>query len=224
MSVSTHYQGDAGSLYARHYQTDPYLLGYKINFEYFKPHLRVTDRALDFGCGNGGMLRLLSQSVRQAEGLEVNPQAASIARGLGLRVYQSMDELPAGSVYDAIISNHVLEHVRDAAGTLERLRGSMKAGGRLLLKLPLDDWRAREQRRWTAEDINHHLQTWTPLSLGNVLTEAGYEVGGVRVITSAWDPRLFPLAKVGLRGLAFWLLAVVKKRRELFVTATPRLT
>jgi hypothetical protein len=50
-----------------------------------------------------------------------------------------------------------------------------------------------------------------------VLYEAGYEVGEVRIVTSAWHPRLFPLMKLGLAKLAFRALAVLKRRRQLFV-------
>ena len=215
--VSNHYQDAAGKCYAGHKQSDPYSLGYKLNFDYFKPYLQPTDIVLDFGCGNGGMLHLLKKHVRRAEGLEVNPYAADTARSLGLKVYSNLSELPQAPAYDVVISNHVLEHIRDASTTLERVRESMKSGGILLMKLPLEDWRARDHRSWSKDDIDHHLQTWTPKLIGNVLYEAGYNVEEAKVVTSAWHPKLFPLAKLGLGELAFWALAVLKKRRQLFV-------
>lgn len=215
--VSTHYSGDAGSRYAAHHQSDPESLGYRLNFEYFKPFLNPGDSVLDFGCGNGGMLLLLQDYVSRAEGLEVNPSAAEPARERGLTVYARIEDLPQGPVYDAVVSNHVLEHVRDVPTTLERLRASMKPGGRLLLKLPLEDWRKRDQRSWDRDDIDHHLHTWTPRLIGNVLFEAGYEVEDIQVVTSAWHPRLFPLMNWRLGKLAFWALSVLKKRRQLFV-------
>ena len=216
-TISRHYEGDAGARYVAHHQSDPFHLGYALNFEYFKPYLKPADIVLDFGCGNGGMLRLLDEYVHQAEGLEVNTHAAERARSLGLTVYADLEALPETSVYDAVVSNHVLEHVRNVPTTLERIRKIIKPGGILLLKLPLDDWRARAQRAWSKDDIDHHLQTWTPKLMGNVLFEAGYDVEDIRVVTSAWHPKLFPLVKIGLGSLAFWALAVLKKRRQLFV-------
>ena len=192
-------------------------MGYWLNLEYFRPYLKKTDVVLDFGCGNGGMLRLLGEVVAEVEGLEVNPHAAAVARGFGQKVYGGIDELPQTPRYDAVVSNHVLEHVRDVPGTLERVRRCVRPNGLLLLKLPLEDWRSADSRHWSASDVDHHLQTWTPRLIGNVLYEAGYEVEEARVVTSAWDPRLFPLVKVGLGKLAFWALAVWKKRRQLFV-------
>ena len=216
-TVSTHYKGDRGARYVACRQSDPHHPGYELDFAYFKPYLKRSDVVLDFGCGNGGMLRLVNEHVQRADGLEVNTHAASIARSLGFDVYHSLDELPRTPVYDAVVSNHVLEHVRDASSTLERVQASVKRDGLLLLKLPIDDWRARDQRKWSRDDIDHHLQTWTPKLIGNVLYEAGYEAEDIRVITSAWHPKLFPLVKLGLGSLAFWALAAMKKRRQLFV-------
>lgn len=216
-TISTHYQGEAGRRYAAHHQADPSHLGYQLDAAYFLPYLKPSDVLLDFGCGNGGMLRVLRDKVQRADGLEVNPTAADTARSSGLRVYASMAELPSEPVYDVVISNHVLEHVRDVPSTLERVRASMKSEGTLLLKLPLDDWRARKQQTWSRDDIDHHLQTWTPRLIGNVLFEAGYDVDDVQILTSAWHPALFPLVNLGLGPLVFWALSIIKKRRQLFV-------
>lgn len=215
--VSSHYSGERGQQYTAERQHDSSQLGYSLNLQYFLPHLRSSDRVLDFGCGNGGMLRLLGQHVRQAEGLEVNPASAKKARSLGLTVYEQLSELPDGAPYTAVVSNHVLEHVRDVPSTLEIVRKHMAPGGRLLLKLPLDDWRAPMQQRWSKSDVDHHLQTWTPRLIANVLYEAGFEVEDVKVVTSAWHPKLFPAAKLKLEKLAFWAFAALYKRRQLFV-------
>ena len=221
-TVSNHYKDDAGQRYVLHHQADPYRFGYELNFNYFKPYLKSTDTVLDFGCGNGGMLRLIQQVVQRAEGLEVNPFAREIVQSMGLTILSSLDELPLGPVYDVVVSNHALEHIRDVSSTLERVRLSMKPNAMLLLKLPIDDWRADYQRKWARDDVDHHLQTWTPRLIGNVLYETGYDVENVRIITSAWHPKLFPLFKLGMGPLAFWALAVFTKHRQIFVVGRAR--
>jgi SAM-dependent methyltransferase len=216
LAPSAHYTEARGAAYVGSRQSNPDSLGYALNFAFFKPYLKPSDRVLDFGCGNGGMLRHLRAQVAEVEGLEVNPAAAELARATGFRVYPGLADIPADRLYDVILSNHVLEHVRDVAGTLEMIRAHLRPGGLFVTKLPVDDWRAGHQQTWSDRDIDHHLHTWTPRLFANVLRESGYEVREVRVVTSAWHPRLFPLVKFGLGNAAFRLLAWAKRRRQLF--------
>jgi len=222
--VSKHYLGDKGKEYLGARQDDAYLPGYYYDLQYFLPYLKESDVVLDFGCGNGGMLRLLSEKVACAEGLEPNPAAREVADTTGCRLYAAIDELPGEPRYDVIVTNHVLEHIRDVCSTLEALRPVLKPGGLLVAKLPLDDWRWSYQRCFDANDTDHHLYTWTPRLFANVLYESGYDVREVRVITSCWHTRLFPLLRFGFRPLMpliHWAFAVVKKRRQLLAVGTP---
>lgn len=231
LKVSTHYSGEAGKAYveARQYQA-PNAMGYKLNFEHFAPYIKPGMSVLDFGCGNGGMLEMTAaavgaskNSVREpgkgsVEGLEVNPAAAERARSLGYTIHGAMADLPP-SAYDLIISNHVLEHVRDVVGTLEIMKKSLKVGGLFVTKLPIDSVRDPNQRTWSKKDVDYHLQTWTPRLFANTLLEAGYEVVESRLLRTTWHPKLFPLAKVGLHRVAFKMLAIYRGRYQTFAVA-----
>lgn len=221
-TVSHHYLGSAGEAYARARQTDVPDMAAELNAAYFRPFLKPTDALLDFGCGTGAMLRKLQHDVRLAEGLEVNPTSAARAREAGFTVHGSLESLGDAGPYDAIVSNHVLEHVRDVCSTLEILRQRLRPGGLFIAKLPIDDAHAAHHRRWSADDVDHHLHTWTPRLFANVLFESGYDVRDAHVVTSAWHPRLFFLARLGLAKPAFWALAVLKKRRQLFAVGARR--
>jgi SAM-dependent methyltransferase len=174
---------------------------------------------LDFGCGNSGLMNALRHRVAAIEGLEVNPAAAGRGRNAGFTVYDAIGSIPPGRTYDRILSNHVLEHIRDVCSTLEALRRHLAPGGRFVFKLPIDDVRDRRQRNWSETDVDHHLQTWTPRLFGNVLKEAGLAAVEMRVVSSAIDPRVFFLERFGLHRLAFRLIAVLGRRRQLFVLA-----
>lgn len=217
MKVSEHYLGAKGEAYVAsrlHPQREE--RGYRYNLETFLPYLKPTDRVLDFGAGSGGMLRLLKRHVARADGLEVNPAAAGPAREhSGCVVYGSLSEIEPGPVYDAVVSNHVLEHIRDVCSTLEQVRARMKPGGLLVVKLPIDDVHDKVQRQWSRDEVNHHLQTWSPRCFANVLYESGFEVRECRVLTFAWHPRLFWLGRFGLERAAFRALAAIKNRRQL---------
>jgi hypothetical protein len=93
----------------------------------------------------------------------------------------------------------------------------------IVLYVPVDDWRSRRQRR-VDPDINHHLYTWTPLLLANLLREAGFSDPDCRIenrglpgratglLLRALPPRLFEQMTV--------LVALLLKRREIRATAS----
>ena len=126
LEVSDHYKGAAGAHYVNMRQRDQSHIGHTLEFEYFEPFLKNTDCALDFGCGNGGMLRLMAQHVRRVVGIEVNASAADVARSSGLTVYSSLEALPHDELYDVVVSNHVLEHIRNVPATLEHIKKRIK--------------------------------------------------------------------------------------------------
>jgi SAM-dependent methyltransferase len=215
LKVSEHYLGARGAEYVRNRQEDPLYLGYSLDFLHFAPYLGAADKVLDFGCGNAGLLRLLRRHVALAHGLEVNPAARAIGVASGATVFASLEEVRDAAFYDAIVTNHALEHVRDVCSTLESLRGYLKPGGLLIAKLPIDDFRSKHQRSWSNDDRDHHLATWTPRLFANVLVESGYSVRECRGLTSAWHPKLFPAYRAPFRPIVSYLTAVALHRRQL---------
>jgi FkbM family methyltransferase len=214
-TASLHYQGRQGSTYFT-WQNEIGEIGAELNLWKFEKAIRPTDRVIDFGCGNGSLLSRLS--VAKKVGVEVNPAARHAAGARGLRVVSRSEELSPETA-DVVISNHALEHTLDPLAELKALRRALRPGGMIILWLPLDDW--RQQRRF-ARDLNHHLFAWTPISLGNLLEEAGFEGIDSRVVTRAWLTFYRPLARVLPRPLyaaITFLTAVTKRRRQIIATA-----
>ncbi len=212
--VMDHYLGAKGERYFG-WQGQPGILQGLWNRHLWTPYVRPSDDVLEFGCGGGFLLHVLE--ARSKFGVEVNPRAAQSAHEFGIPTYATIAEVPG--TFDRIISSHVLEHVPHPRQALIELRNKLRdEDSRLVILLPLDDWRNRANRRYTSTDQNMHLQAWTPQTLGNLLASAGMEVLDVHVVREAWprgsnlfwsvSPRLFRMASV------VW--AMVTKRRQLF--------
>lgn len=211
--VSGHYRRDSGHRYFL-YQVQGAEIKAELNARKFRPHVRPDDALVDFGCGPG--LTLARLVARERVGVEVNPHNREHAARSGIRTVAAADELPSGSA-DLVISNHALEHTLQPLTELRALRRVLRPGGRLVLMLPVDDWRS--QRSANPADINHHLYTWTPLLIGNLLSEAGFDILESRVANYGWPGRLtFLLARL-LPARLFDAMgaatAVMLKRREL---------
>jgi len=212
--TATHYHGGAGARYFE-YQRRIGELGGRLNRAKFESYINSSDTVVDFGCGGGSLLARLDAQLKI--GVEPSESARAAATTLGITCVASTAELES-EVADVVISNHALEHTLCPFDELRQLRRALKHGGRLVLWLPLDDWRSERALR---EDPNHHLYTWTPLLLCNVLTEAGFDVRECRVVTHAWPPftaRLAALPRPVFDVMArFWAFA--RRRRQLMAVA-----
>jgi SAM-dependent methyltransferase len=197
-AVGKHYRDELGAEYFA-WQHRGARLSAEIDLTKFVPYVGPDDVVVDFGCGAGHLLELLP--ARERLGIEPNEHAREAARSRGLEVVPSTLDVDDGFA-DVVMSNHALEHTLDPWRELCELCRILKPGGRLVIWLPLDDWRT--QRR-PGPDINHHLYTWTPLLLRNLLEEAGFEAREIRVVTHAWPIFREPL----FRALPRWAFDTV---------------
>jgi len=216
---SVHYESLAGEAYFS-YQNKFGPISGRLNAFKFRGLIKEADHILDFGCGGGWLLKELPGALKF--GVEPNPAARNSCVTMGVNVVETVAALPTDIVFDLIISHHALEHVPYPIEALRELRTKLKPGGKLVLVLPVDDWRT--QKDFSGEDIDHHLHTWTPRLLANTLAEAGFKATRVEILTDAWPPRvatLFRLPRPIFRMISYcW--SVLRRRRQLFAIAQPR--
>jgi SAM-dependent methyltransferase len=219
-SISSHYSGASGQRYVAARRQDRLdQLSDVLQSRFLLPQLRRSDSVLDFGCGNGSIARCLQGHVASIVGLEVNEHSRRLAQGSGLTVYPNLASVPAGTAFDAIVTNHVLEHIPDVIGTLHELRRLLVPGGRLIVMLPIEDFREARNRRWHSGDIDRHLYSWTPLLFGNLLHEAGFRPLELSIVTHFQSAKLSFLGDGIAMDLACRLLAVIKRKRQLRAVA-----
>jgi FkbM family methyltransferase len=191
-------------------------LGGEFNRWKFEPHIREGDIVVDFGCGGGYLLELLPG--RDKIGVDPSPLAREEAARRGLHVVADIEDLESGFA-DIVVSNHALEHALAPLEELRAIARLLRPGGKLILALPIDDWRS--QRHYNPTDPNRHLYGWTPVTIANLLDEAGFEVVSARVLAYAWHPRITPMLKKWLPGplhdLCARTLSIVLRRREVHV-------
>lgn len=162
----------------------------------FEPHVRPSDRVLDFGCGGGFLLAAIPCAERK--GVEINPVARAEAIRNGIAAVPSSEEVPDDWA-DVVISNSCLEHCESPLTELKRLMQKLKPGGKLVLVVPHETigWRYRPG------DINQHIYTWSPMALGNLVALAGFEIKSVDTSKLVWPPRVYTFIgrMVGHRAL-----------------------
>ncbi len=213
--MSHRYEGPAGTAYWE-YQRPIGELSADLDCFKFEPYISGNDNVVDFGCGGAFMLERLTAAGKI--GIEINDLAREEGIRRGLDIRSSLDEVDPQWA-DVVISNHALEHVHEPYGTLKAVGAVLRPGGTLVLWLPIDDWRLHVKPH--PDDVNGHLYTWTPQLLWNLLTELGFEVETVRVVSRAHLPagnrslnrynKLFAILS------SFW--SRLRKRRQLCAVA-----
>lgn len=174
---SDHYDSD----YFK-WQSDYGQFGGWANLTKFSHYIRHTDTVLDFGCGGGYLLNQIHCKKRL--GVEINSSAHKTAQNNGIKVFNKINQVPNNSA-DVIISNHALEHSLNPYYELKQLFRILKPEGKIVICVPCES----VLNKYVPNDINHHVFTWSPLCLGNLLGEAGFKVIESKGFISAWPPK-----------------------------------
>lgn len=144
-----------------------------IRSELDKLPLPAGAQVLDAGCGSGRTLAEL-QPYGEVYGIELNPDAAAIAkdRGIGDVRIGRLEALPwADRTFDLVTCLDVIEHTPDDRATLRELRRVTKPGGWLLVTVPA------YQALWSSHDeANHHYRRYGREMLAAAATGAGWDL------------------------------------------------
>lgn len=136
-------------------------------------------RMLDVGCGDGWRLARLRSLGWEVRGQEMDPKAASrAAQTYGVRVHLGpLDE--AGfdeGEFDAIVMNHVIEHVHDPIRLLARCVRLLKKGGNLIAVTPNAEscGQKRFGSSWRGLEPPRHIYLFSQRTLRQIAARAGF--------------------------------------------------
>jgi 2-polyprenyl-3-methyl-5-hydroxy-6-metoxy-1,4-benzoquinol methylase len=148
-------------------------------------------RVLELGTATGYMSRVLKEQGCTVVGVEIDPDAAELARPFCERVIVGdldlldLDRELGDDRFDVVVAADVLEHTKDPARVLRLVKSHLRAGGgymavslpnvahgsvRLALLtgvFPYGDWGLLDRT---------HLRFFTRHSIGELFASAGYDI------------------------------------------------
>ena len=154
-------------------------------------------RALDAGCGSGGLLSRLGDTY-DAVGIDMAEEARDLCAKRGLKaLYGSLpDEMPfePGS-FDLIVASEVIEHVEQDVEAAKTLVNLLAPGGVLIVTVPAFQW------MWGVHDTaHHHFRRYTRTRLLDLFRDQPVRAE----LASYHNTTFFPLmAAARLWGKAF---------------------
>jgi 2-polyprenyl-3-methyl-5-hydroxy-6-metoxy-1,4-benzoquinol methylase len=195
--VSKHYAEKYYQSNAGHYQSSyteeelEYHINFGKRFEAWVPDEALKDgkTVLDVGCGEGFCMehfRKIGYEVTgldfSREGMEMHNKHLTEHTRFG-DVYELLNEtIESGKTFSVIILKHVLEHVLDPEGLLQRLKKLVSPNGVIIILVP-NDFSSLQLKLVEEEKVTpfwiappEHLSYWTREGLERFVDENGYKV------------------------------------------------
>jgi 2-polyprenyl-3-methyl-5-hydroxy-6-metoxy-1,4-benzoquinol methylase len=147
-----------------------------------------SGRLLDIGCNEGRGLSIYQKHGFDAEGLELNEQAAAEARKRGFSVHtESLEKFHPKEPYDVVVLSNVLEHSLDPKHMLSHAHRILKSGGHLWISCPNNQsWLRRVfGRYWINWHVPFHIVHFSKNSLSKILVGEHFRVVTIQQETPA---------------------------------------
>ncbi len=134
-----------------------------------------TLKLLDIGSGRGYFLNHMQEQGFLCTGIEQDPEVRKIAsEAFNLKIFapEKLYQLEENK-YDVITLWHVLEHVHDLKGYLERIKSILKPDGLLVIALPNPDCTDVKiyNEHWAGWDVPIHLWHFKPQNIETLLSQ-----------------------------------------------------
>lgn len=140
--------------------------------------INLGSRILDYGCGNGKLLRDLQIfGFRNLTGADKFIDTETFTKGLVI-YRRDLDEFDEG--FDLIMLHHSFEHLPDPRFSLTAIRRLLNPGGIALIRMPVLNFAwSKYGTDWVQLDPPRHLFIFSEAGFRRLAAVAGFDVSAV---------------------------------------------
>lgn len=188
-------------------------------------HLAPTSRVLEVGCGSGELLRRLEFNSVVAMGVDLSQDGLIMAKARmdrgdlapPLLINARAESLPLKDAsFDAVVAQHLLEHIHNPIEALREWRRVLRPGGVVALVTPNALYPDQ-----TLFDDPSHVDLFTPDTLRSALESSGFKVVHLSTLFPYLGrTRLARFLSIRLAPIAHRLPGFDRSGRSLIAAAT----
>lgn len=153
---------------------------------------RLPGNLLEIGCGAGDYIATMRTLGWTVEGVDFDPVACQCARDMNaLTVHEGTLESAEyeDNRFDAIVMNHVVEHVFDPVALFKESRRILKPNGLVVVVTPnIDSWGHGKFRDcWRGLEPPRHIHIFSPKTIKSAAKLAGFRNAAITTTSANAD-------------------------------------
>lgn len=149
----------------------------KNKLQYLDNQDDASKTLLDIGAGTGDFLLFAKSRGFQVEGLEPNAKARGLAAQKGIPLLPDWEAL-GERTYGNVTLWHVLEHLEDLEGKIQKIVSLVEVEGRLIVAVP--NFRSQDatfyKEHWAGYDVPRHLWHFSKTSIAKLFEPHDMEI------------------------------------------------
>ncbi len=134
---------------------------------------------LDIGCGAGNAMYKMKRLGWNVVGLDFDENAVKASKEIGLNVINGslLEQSFPDNNFDAILMNHVIEHMDNPLKIIEECKRILKENGILVMITPNAKSIGRYifSRNWRGLEVPQHINLFSPKSLSKICKNSGFK-------------------------------------------------
>lgn len=157
--------------------------------EFLSGYINAVDSVMELGCAEGALLKELKKYYPAVSLVGIEPSLDSAKAGINegiAKIFPSLESVPGNGKFDLFLCFHVLEHMVDVSGILERIKNFLKDNALVVLEVPNFSGHPLVE----CDNNVEHIHQFTCLSLLFLLERSGYQTLSLK--TNVFESKAYP--------------------------------
>jgi 2-polyprenyl-3-methyl-5-hydroxy-6-metoxy-1,4-benzoquinol methylase len=137
---------------------------------------RARGKSLEIGCGTGYLIAAIAEKNSDVEhtAIDMNDYREFKPKNVKF-LNKDFENLKVDERFDTVVMIHVLEHLKNPAGMIEKINSLLNKGGQMILMVPNRKGFMNQAKLTSCEEWSPHLWLFDKETIEHLLEKLGYK-------------------------------------------------